>query len=129
MKRLVVKMKQKKVLIVEDSQYAADINARQIKRSGFDIEYLIVSGKGTMEKALQKQEWDLILSDNCMPLFSAFGALEVRNHNAVHVPFIIVSEHMLEAEVNRAYTQGMTAFISKCDLIELGFYVKKLFME
>ncbi len=122
-------MQQIKVLMVEDSQYAADINARQIKKSGLGIEYQVVSDKQAMEKALQGKEWDLILSDNCMPWFSGLGALEVRNRLGANTPFILLSEHMMQEEIAMAYGQGLTAFICKCDLMVLGVYLKKLFLR
>jgi CheY-like chemotaxis protein len=119
-------MKSIKVLMVEDSQFAADINARHIKKSGFDVEYQVVEDNRTMKEAIEKKKWDLIISDNCMPNFSALGALEVWRQSNLKIPFIIVSEHMLEAEINRAYSLGLSAFVSKADLLELGIFIQKL---
>lgn len=122
-------MRKLKVLVVEDSRFAADVNIRQIKKSGFDVEYSIVSEEPAMESALKKQGWDLILSDNCMPFFTALGALKVRNRLGLSTPFIIVSEHMLEDDIHSAYAQGLTAFASKGNLLELGLLVQKMFIK
>lgn len=120
-------MKTIKVLMVEDSRFAADINARHIKKSGFDVEYQVVEDSRTMKAVLETGKWDIILSDNCMPNFSALGALEVRNQTVPELPFIIVSEHILESDIHRAYTLGLTAFVSKDDLLELVIWMQKIF--
>ncbi len=122
-------MRQIRVLVVEDSRFAADVNIRQIKKSGFEVEYHMASEETTMESALKEQAWDLILSDNCMPAFTALGALGVRNRLGLKTPFIIVTEHMLADEINYAYTQGLTAFVSKGNLPDLGLMIQRMFTE
>lgn len=122
-------MRPLKVLVVEDSRFAADVNIRQIKKSGFDVEYQIASDETAMESALKEQEWDLIISDNCMPSFTALGALAIRNRLGLEIPFIIVSEFMPEGDISCAYTQGLTAFIPKGNLPELGLLVQRLFSQ
>lgn len=118
-----------RVLVVEDSRYAADLNIRQLKKSGFDVEHQMATDETSMESALVNQPWDLILSDNCMPTFTALGALAVRNRLSPHTPFIIVTEHMMEHEINHAYSQGLTAFVSKADLSDLGLFTQRILSE
>lgn len=120
-------MKKLNVLIIEDSIYAADINIRQIKRSGFMVEHTIVTNCSSMKTELEKQKWDLILSDNSMPNFNAVRALQERNLVDRTVPFIIVSEQITQEELNAAYSNGCNGFIPKEDLAQLGALVTYLF--
>lgn len=122
-------MKKLNVLIIEDSIYAADINIRQIKRSGFMVEHTIVTNSSSMKTELEKQKWDLILSDNSMPNFNAIRALQERNLVDRTVPFIIVSEQITQEELNIAYSNGCNGFIPKEDLSQLGALVTYLFKE
>ncbi len=113
------------VLIVEDSIYAADLNIRQLRRAGFAVEYqMVADGKG-MGEAL-RTHWDLILSDHSMPGFSALKALELRNSTAAEVPFVIVTEQIVERDLAMAWSQGCSGCVLKAELHQLRDWVIKL---
>jgi response regulator of citrate/malate metabolism len=120
-------MKQIDVLIVEDSFYSADLNVREIKKAGFKIQYQIVASKKAMQEALRNKQWDIILSDNYMPGFSALQALEVRNQENCKTPFIIVSEVMLDKDIKTAIEGGCHSYITKECLNMLGQQMKEIF--
>jgi CheY-like chemotaxis protein len=116
------------VLIVEDSLYSADLNIREIKKSGISIcRHKVVSGKLSMQNALKEGKWDLIISDNSMPNFNALAALEIRNSEGSKIPFIIVSEDILRKDIEEAYKDGCTAFVSKEELQILRGVVRDVF--
>jgi CheY-like chemotaxis protein len=79
-----------------------------------------------MRNALNEWKWDLIVSDNSMPGFSALEALEIRNSMDKKIPFIIVSEDILERDLDRAFREGCSAFVSKEELVKLRKTVKEL---
>lgn len=112
-------MKQISVLIIEDCIYAADLNVRMIRKSGFDVEFQIVGSSDVLQEALQNKRWDLILSDNSMAGFSALQALEIRNRVDGSIPFVIVSEQISEEEIVKAKEVGCSALILKENLPEL----------
>ncbi|MDF2891500.1 MAG: response regulator [Clostridia bacterium] len=119
-------MKKIGVLIVEDSFYSADLNIREIKKAGFNVQHQIVASRKAMEKALRDKQWDVILSDHHMPGFDAFQALEVRNQEGCTVPFVIVSEDMLDQDIRTAIKKGCQAYISKECLAGLGQQIKEI---
>src|SRR5271154_1165994 len=80
-----------RVLMVEDSQADADLVRRTLERGGFEAACARVETRGAMERMLETQQWDLILSDHHMPNFSAPEALEVMKSRGLDLPFIIVS--------------------------------------
>ncbi|OEF97687.1 response regulator [Desulfuribacillus alkaliarsenatis] len=114
------------VLIVEDSRYAADVNARQVQKAGYIVKYEIVSNKVEMIRLIQEQSWDLILSDHSLPAFSSLEALEIRNRYCPEVPFIIVTEYIGEKEHIVAIEGGCQEIIHKRELQSLRRAVQNL---
>jgi len=80
-----------RVLIVEDSQEDAELIVLELKRGGYDPDYLRVDEAGAMRQALEQREWDLVLSDYSMPRFSLGDALREMEDKGVDLPFVIVS--------------------------------------
>lgn len=119
-------MKQISVLIIEDSVYSADLNIREIRKAGFIVEHRRVASEKAMLQALHESPWDIIVSDNSMPNFSALQALDIRNSMNGSIPFIIVSEDIAEEDVNRAFKNGCCAYIAKENLPELRKLVKNM---
>lgn len=107
------------VLVVEDSFYSADLNIRELKKADYKVRYQIVSSGQSMKNALNDDKWDLIISDNSMPNFSALKALEIRNYNDINIPFIIVSEDIRQTDIDKAFKEGCSAYITKENLTEL----------
>ncbi|QOX63530.1 response regulator [Anoxybacterium hadale] len=121
------KMEEISVLLVEDSRYSADLNIREIKKANVSIRFhKVVANQQSMRNALNEWEWDLIVSDNSMPGFSALGALEVRNSMDKKIPFIIVSEDIFERDLDRAFREGCSAFVPKEELVMLRKIVKEI---
>ena len=113
------------MLIVEDSFYSADLNLREIKKAELIVRrHQMVSGGQTMRQALREGSWDLIISDNLMPNFSALKALEIRNSVNRDIPFIIVSEDITERDIEKAFKEGCSAFVSKEELPKLRKVVR-----
>lgn len=112
-------MKEIFVLIIEDSFYSADLNVRELKKAGFIVHHKMVSSSQSMQKALKEAKWDLIISDNSMPGFSALGALKIRNSTDKNIPFIIVSEDICQSDIDKAFEEGCAAYIKKENLTDL----------
>jgi CheY-like chemotaxis protein len=107
------------VLVVEDSFYSADLNVRELRKAGYTVYYQMVSDEQAMKSALEENKWDLIISDNSMPNFSALKALELRNCADMNIPFIIVSEDISQHDIDKAFEEGCAAYVTKEDLKEL----------
>lgn len=114
------------VLIIEDSEYSADLNIRELKRGGFDVKAERTDNEEGMERALSEKKWDVILSDNSMPMFDAIHALGVRNKLAPGTPFLIVSEHINRDDVEYALNNGCRSFLHKRDLNTLADTVREI---
>jgi CheY-like chemotaxis protein len=117
------------VVIVEDSMFFADLILRILKRNGFVVESRVVSTKDELQDVLNKDCWDIILSDNVMPEFNALGALKLRNGICGDTPFMIVSEDISQKELTEAFEKGCSFFLPKDRISELPEAIRKVITE
>jgi signal transduction histidine kinase len=108
-----------KVLIVEDSEDDMLLMLRQLRLGGYDVESDRVETSATLQAALEKKHWDLILSDYTMPEFSALDALGVLQSLNLDLPFIIVSGTIGEETAVAAMKAGANDYLIKGNLARL----------
>jgi len=106
-------------LLVEDSKLDAELLARALERGGFTVNWARVDTAEEMERALNKQPWDLILCDHAMPHFNAPQALELLKAHKIDIPFIIVSGYIEEETAVAAMKAGAHDYIMKDRLARL----------
>jgi PAS domain S-box-containing protein len=110
-----------RVLIVEDSVDDTLLLLRELRRGGYEPQYERVDTAETMRTALEKQEWDVVVSDHAMPSFSAPAALKsLQDGGWPDIPFIIVSGHIGEDAAVKAMKAGAHDFVSKDGLARLA---------
>ncbi len=114
------------VIVVEDSQYFADLAVRILKRSGLNLTSRIVSTRSALQKALREERFDIILSDNVMPGFNALGALEIVNNVCSEIPFVIVSEDVSQKELDEAFEKGCDSYLPKDRIADLPEVVRQV---
>ena len=108
-----------RVLIVEDSQDDAVLLLRALRRGGYDVVTERVETAADMNAALDRAEWDAVLSDYTMPHFSALDALAVLKNRQLDIPFIIVSGTIGEETAVNAMKAGAQDFLTKASLARL----------
>jgi CheY-like chemotaxis protein len=113
-------MRKIRVLVVEDSIYWVDLNVRELKRFGFLVEHKAVACKKAMQRTLEQENWDIIISDHNMQNFNALQALELRNTLCKGTPFVIVSEDVPQYDLEKALIEGCCDYINKENLGKLG---------
>ena len=108
-----------KVLIVEDSPDDAALVLRELRRGEYDPVWERVETAEAMNAALERAEWDVILSDYTMPNFSALQALETLKSKQLDIPFIIVSGTIGEETAVLALKAGAQDYLIKGRLARL----------
>lgn len=108
-----------RVLLVEDSEDDAALLLRELRKHLSDPIVQRVDTESAMLKALEKQSWDIVLSDYSMPEFSAPRALQVLQQSGFDVPFIIVSGNIGEDSAVEAMKAGAHDYIMKDNLRRL----------
>jgi len=66
-----------RVLLVEDSEDDADLLKIALKRGGYDVICERVDTPESMQAALPREQWDIVISDYVMPRFSGMDALKL----------------------------------------------------
>ncbi len=108
------------VLIVEDSPADATLMLRALRSSGFEALHERVDTADAMREALERQSWDVVLSDYSMPGFKAPEALAVLREHDDDIPFIVVSGSVGEDAAVAIMQAGAVDYVMKDRLARLG---------
>jgi signal transduction histidine kinase/DNA-binding response OmpR family regulator len=111
--------KRLRALIVDDSENDAALLALELRRGGYDVTCERVETPATMNSALAKQTWDLIISDYTMPHFSGLDALELLKNTGIDVPFLMVSGSIGEETAVDVMKAGAHDYLMKDNLRRL----------
>ncbi len=114
-----------RVLMVEDSVDDAALVLRELERGGFAVTAKRVETEEAMASALIREEWDVILSDHALPVFSAPTALGVLKDVGKDVPFIVVSGAIGEEMAVLLMRTGAHDYVMKDNLARLAPAVKR----
>ncbi len=108
-----------RVLIADDSENDAFLLLRVLRKAGYEPTHERVSNAPMMKTALQKQVWDIVISDYEMPGFGGFEALKVLKESGQDLPFILVSAVVSEETAVAAMKAGAHDYIMKRKLARL----------
>jgi two-component system sensor histidine kinase UhpB len=108
-----------RVLLVEDSEDDALLLALMLKQGGYDLTSERVDTPESMRAALDRQSWDMVVSDYVMPRFSGLAALRILQEKQLDLPFIIVSGHIGEETAVAAMKAGAHDYLMKDRLARL----------
>jgi signal transduction histidine kinase len=118
-----------RALLVEDSPDDAELLIRELRRGGYSPEWLRVQTRDEFRAALQRQVWDLVLSDYSLPSFSAPEAFAVLKETGLDLPFIIVSGTVGEETAVAAMREGVHDYLLKGKLTRLAAAVERELRE
>jgi diguanylate cyclase (GGDEF)-like protein len=118
-----------RVLVAEDSEDDALLLMRQLRRSGFDPRHDRVASPGALAAALDRGEWDVLITDYNMPQFSPDDVLTAVRERGVDVPIILVSAHVADARAADAMKAGIHDYVLKDNLSRLGPAIQRELRE
>jgi len=101
------------VLLVEDSPTDAKLVGHELRRLARPVAVERVETAAAMRAALQRQDWDVILSDWSLPDFNAPAALAIARELRPDVPLIIVSGTIGEEAAVDAMHAGARDYVLK----------------
>jgi len=108
-----------RILIVEDAEDDAELMMREVQRGGYAVEFERVETQTTMQEALSRGSWDIILSDYTMPEFSAMAAVRTLKESGLDIPLLVVSGTIGEETAVTALKAGAHDFLLKGKLARL----------
>src|SRR5687767_11407490 len=102
-----------RALIIEDHEDDTELMLRELRQSGYEVEFECVETAAAMQTVLTEKAWDVVLSDYSMSRFNALEALKLLKANGLDLPFIIISSSVGEETVVSAVKAGAHDFLVK----------------
>ncbi|HEX4350364.1 MAG TPA: ATP-binding protein [Verrucomicrobiae bacterium] len=118
-----------RVLIVDDSENDAILLLRALRKAGYEPVFERVSTAPAMRTALEKQKWEIVISDYEMPQFGGLEALQTLKESGLDLPFILVSAAVSEETAVAAMKAGAHDYIMKRKLARLGPAIERELRE
>jgi DNA-binding NtrC family response regulator len=109
-----------RVLLIEDSANDAWLLERSLRKEWSDLIVQRVDAPEALEEALSTRKWDVVLSDESMPRFSAGAALDILKRRGLELPFIVVSGFLSTEGAVGLMKAGAHDFVRKDDLARLA---------
>ena len=109
-----------RALVVDDSENDVLHLLRVLRKAGYEPVYERVSTAPDMQAALERQTWDIVISDFEMPRFGGFEALQLLKESGHDLPFILVSAVVSEETAVMAMKAGAHDYIMKRNLARLA---------
>ncbi len=105
--------------MIDHAQENSNLLARELNRSGYEAVMDRVDQPESMKTALEKNSYDLIISDFYLPGFDALTALAIMRRGGFDFPFIILSEKSDEERAVSMMRAGAHDYILKNNLTRL----------
>jgi DNA-binding NtrC family response regulator len=108
-----------RVLLVEDSEDDALLVLHELRQGGYKPIHERVDTEAALRAALERQAWDVVLSDFSMPVFNGLAAFEILRQTGLDIPFIFVSGRLGEDTAVEAMRHGAADYVLKHNLTRL----------
>lgn len=108
-----------RILILEDRQADAELMVRELRRAGYEPEWIRVETEWDYVAQLDRG-WEIILADYHLPQFDGLRALEVLSARGLDIPFILVSATIGEDKAVEAMKAGASDYVMKDKLARLA---------
>ena len=105
--------KKLQVLHLEDEPDFAELVRSMFAQDGLEADIQCVSTQATLEEALNRGGFDLIISDYHLPSYSGLDALALVRRKNPHIPFILVSGTIGEQAAIESLKAGATDYLLK----------------
>jgi len=118
-----------RALIVDDSENDVLVLLHLLRKAGYELACERVCTAPAMKAALQRQAWDIVISDYEMPNFGGFEALQLLQESGQDLPFILVSAVVSEEMAVAAMKAGAHDYIMKRKLARLAPAIERELRE
>lgn len=114
-----------RILMVEDNRDDCDLICHRLAKCGYKPRVEIVFSEETMRAALERDSWDLIVTDHGLPGFSGLEAIALVNHLELRIPILCITGSADPLIIRRMLGAGAQTCISKNDLSLLCMAVER----
>jgi len=116
-----------RVLHLEDNSWDAELIKLELKKSEIPCAITQISTQKDFEAALQRGDFDVVVSDSQLPGFETLKALTRTREVCPAIPFIFVSGTSSPTIKANAFFRGAVDFIQKDELPKLVSLLTQLF--
>ena len=113
-----------RVLHLEDDPHDAELIQRKLKSEGLSFEIVWVDRREAFESALEREVFDLVLTDYNLPDYDGMSALKRAREKQPELPVIAISGTLGEEEAVECLKAGATDYVLKQRLQRLGAAVR-----
>jgi signal transduction histidine kinase len=106
-------------LVVEDSLHDVELLLLTLRKGGYEPEHQRVDTADAMARALQEEEWDIVVSDYSMPGFNGLEALRLLRETREDLPFFVLSGTIGEETAVEVMRAGAQDYLMKGNLSRL----------
>ena len=110
---------------MEDNPTDAEFLQVMLERQGIDCAIKRVETREAFQGALEREQFDLIISDFTIPSFDGLSALTIAGQKRPELPFVFVSGTIGEEAAVESLKRGATDYVLKDRLSRLGASVKR----
>jgi two-component system sensor histidine kinase UhpB len=118
-----------KILLVEDTEVDAQLQSRELTRSGLSFDTRRVQTESDFLVQLAEYGPDVIVSDYSIPGFGGMRALEIARERVPDLPFVFVSGAMGEDRAVELLRRGATDYVLKTNLTRLASVLTRAIEE
>jgi two-component system, NarL family, sensor histidine kinase UhpB len=117
------------ILLIEDSPDDAELVRRELLQAGLAPAVHRVDTAAGVTEALERGNWDIVISDYNLPGFSGTEALELLRARSPYIPFIVVSGRIGEEDAVTLMKAGADDYVMKDKLARLAPAVERSLRE
>ncbi len=119
----------KRILLIEDDPLDIELACATLRSVNLDAAIETAASREELNAALERLEFDIVLSDFQLPGFSGVEALRMVRERDATVPFIFVSGMLGEENAVEMLRQGATDYVLKQRLSRLPLAVTRALTE
>ncbi len=108
-----------RILHLEDDPFDAQLIKSILENEGISCRICLVASHDDFIAALDREKFDIIVSDYSLPDFDGFRALALVKEKRPHIPFIFVTGEMGEEFVIEMLKSGATDYVMKNNIARL----------
>lgn len=118
-----------RILLVDAADDVARQLADALERDGFAPSIVRVDDEPTIALALDRGEFDVVLSDSTLPGFSALRALALIRARQLDLPFVVVSDPIGEHTAVEMMRAGASDYLPRGELVRLPQVMRRELQE
>ena len=118
-----------RILHLEDNPTDAELMRGMLEAAGVDCAIRRVETREAFQSALEREQFDLVISDFTLPSFDGLSALTICRHKKPELPFIFVSGTIGEDAAVESLKRGATDYVIKDRLSRLAASVERAVQE